>query len=186
MPVVKRKERYDFHAINDALDIENTGPRFYEEEYEVEEGQGCSGERNGFYGKKHTEETKRIISEKSKLLPKYCRANYGEKNGMYGSARFGELNPMWGKKQKQSTKDKISAANKGKPHGNPGVPCPETTKAALAKKNSRKYVVVNPEGKRVEINNLAKFCRDNDLNEMCMRHMIAGRNKQHKGWTNVL
>lgn len=38
----------------------------------------------------------------------------GKKNPMYGISRFGEKNPMYGKKHKNSTKNKISKANKGK------------------------------------------------------------------------
>ena len=42
------------------------------------------------------------------------KANYGDKNGMFGSSRTGELNPMWGKKQTQKCKDIVSQTNRGK------------------------------------------------------------------------
>ena len=53
------------------------------------------GEKNGMYGRKHTEETKKKIS-----------ANR--------SSISGKNNPMYGKKHSDETKKKISAAQKGK------------------------------------------------------------------------
>lgn len=52
------------------------------------------GEKNPFYGKHHTKETKQLISKNR--LGKGGRE--GEKNPMYGDHRFeGENNPMYGK-----------------------------------------------------------------------------------------
>ena len=178
---MRRKIVYDFSPIDEALGISCEGSRLVEDEFEGDSG--SEGMLNGFYGKRHTEETKRIIGEKSKLYPKEWKTNYGEANGMYGSARFGDLNPMWGKKQSEETRRKISEANKGKPAYNKGVPCPKATKEALSTKNSRIYTMTNPCGEVTTIHNLSKFCSDNDLSEACMRHVIAGRNKSHKGWT---
>ena len=53
------------------------------------------GERNGFYGKKHTEEVKKLISEMA-------------------SQRVGELNPFYGKTHTEEVKQKISEQRKGK------------------------------------------------------------------------
>ena len=50
------------------------------------------GEDNHFYGKKHTEETKRKISESRKGKG----GQSGKDNPMYGSDRSGENNPMYG------------------------------------------------------------------------------------------
>lgn len=52
------------------------------------------GEDNGFYGKQHTEETKRKISESRKGKG----ARYGPDNPMYGVRRDGTKNPMYGKR----------------------------------------------------------------------------------------
>lgn len=53
------------------------------------EGSGLTGESNGFYGKHHTEESKKKIGEKSK-----------ERNQ-------GENNPFYGKKHTEETKQKM-------------------------------------------------------------------------------
>lgn len=54
------------------------------------------GENNGMYGRKHTEESKKKMSENSK--GKFC----------------GEDSPHWGKPKSEETKKKISEARKGK------------------------------------------------------------------------
>lgn len=71
-----------------------------------------SGEKNPFYGKTHSDETKKILSEK-------C-ANYGENNGFYGKKHTeetlkimsekkkdlynGEKNPFYGKQHTEESK----------------------------------------------------------------------------------
>ena len=68
--------------------------------------EALSGKGNPFWGKKHTTETRKILSEK-------C-ANKGEANGMFGVHRFGDDNPMFGKSHSKTTKQKMSKLKKGK------------------------------------------------------------------------
>ncbi len=42
---------------------------------------------------------------------------------------------------------------------------------------------INPDGERVTITNLTKFCRDNALDQSTMWRVIKGKERQHKGWT---
>lgn len=163
--------------------------------YEEYEGiSGYEGELNPFYGKKHSEETKEKLRQISLELCKseefrMSRANYGEKNGMYNSARFGELNPMWGKTHSEETKIKQSEKRKEWFKNNEsylkGKPCLESTKKALSEKNSKEYKLISPEGKIVEIKNLTKFAKENNLSVGCLQHVVSGRNKSHKGWENA-
>ena len=51
------------------------------------------GELNGFYGRKHSEETKRLISEHRKGKG----ARFGKDNPMYGKGFKGKDNPMYGR-----------------------------------------------------------------------------------------
>ncbi len=159
--------------------------------FEVEGTTGCEGELNPFYGKKHTEETKEIIRQK---ILKLCedesfrmsRANFDKSNGMYGTNRCGKLNPFYGKRHTEETKKKQSKKRKEwfKNNVNPlkGKPCLESTKKALSEKNSKQYKLVSPEGKVVEIKNLTKFAKENDLNIGCLHQVVSGRNKTHRGW----
>lgn len=59
---------------------------------------GTSGEKNGFYGRKHSQESKMKMSKKLKGKP----GLKGEKNFMYG--KRGKLSPIYGiKRSKEST-----------------------------------------------------------------------------------
>lgn len=72
----------------------------------------CSlvGNRNGMYGKTHSEESRKKISDKRK---KSSNNNYkGERNGMFG--RVGKSNPFFGKSHSPESLEKMSKAKKGK------------------------------------------------------------------------
>lgn len=94
-------------------------------------------ELNGMYGKHHTEEYKKFMSENTKKLwknPEYRKMQSdrmsGEKNYFYGIHMYGELNPRYGKHCTQETKDKISQSKKGKKNLKLSIPiiCIETGK----------------------------------------------------------
>ncbi len=79
------------------------------------EGQSLCGEANGFYGKHHSEETKKLLSEQHKGMTysqetknKLSAMRKGEGNAMWG--RRGELSPHWGKKYSEERKNNISKA----------------------------------------------------------------------------
>lgn len=60
------------------------------------------------------------------------KANFGDKNGMFGSARFGNDNPRFGAIVTQETRDKISKANQGN--------CPsEETRLKLSKSQTERW-----------------------------------------------
>jgi len=54
------------------------------------------------------------------------------------------------------------------------------------KSGSREHKFRSPDGELVEIYNLAKFCRDNDLTRDCMDAVQNSICKQHKGWTKYI
>ena len=56
------------------------------EEYKKNMSKAVSGEKNGMYGKHHTEESKKLMSEHSK------GKTSGSKNGMYGKSKDQALN----------------------------------------------------------------------------------------------
>lgn len=69
---------------------------------------------NGFYGKSHSDETKKLIS-----IANSGRHHTEEAKQKMSIARSGEKNHMFGKHQTEKTKAKISAANKGKCYNTP-------------------------------------------------------------------
>lgn len=108
------------------------------EQYWTEESRALwsiqmSGEGNGFYGKRHSDETKMLISknrsgkcvgekhpfygkhhtEESRM--KMSEALSGEKNPRFG--KKGKDCPIYGRKTSDETKKKISESNKGKHSG---------------------------------------------------------------------
>jgi group I intron endonuclease len=83
---------------------------------------GKYGERNGMYGKTHTEEARKILSEIKK------NKNTGEENSFFGKhhtketkqkfseiakQRIGKKNPFFGKHHTEETKEKLREKNKG-------------------------------------------------------------------------
>jgi group I intron endonuclease len=49
---------------------------------------------------------------------------------------------------------------------------------------AKTYNMLNPEGQLVEIHNMTKFCRENNLVKSHMIAVSKGKLKSHKGWTN--
>jgi hypothetical protein len=64
--------------------------------------EACSGELNGFYGKKHTDESKKLISEH--------HADFS-----------GDNHPMYGRHHSESARHKISKSRKGRSPWNKGL-----------------------------------------------------------------
>ena len=80
---------------------------------------GKPGEKNGMYGKTHTEEVRQILSEVNKCNT-YCKgkkASEKTKQKMSENAklRTGEKNPFFGKHHSKETIQKIREKNIGKP-----------------------------------------------------------------------
>ncbi len=49
---------------------------------------------------------------------------------------------------------------------------------------SKKYTLLNPQGELVEIENLNRFCRKNNLNYKLMADVAVGKRREHDGWKN--
>jgi hypothetical protein len=79
-------------------------------------------------------------------------------------------------------KDKLAVGNK--------IYSPDTCVFVTHKENSRiskqkKYLAKSPNGEVIEIVNMAKFCRENGLNDGHMNAVIKGSRNTHKGWTRA-
>lgn len=134
------------------------------------------GENNPFYGHKHTEETKALMSEREK-----------------------------GKVRSQETRDKMSAAQKGKPKSEEqrrnmslaqqGRVTSEETKQKLREHNLQEevlkknreskmqvWIVTTPEGIEEEVEDLTLYCKEKGLTRSKMYEVASGARKQHKGY----
>ena len=58
----------------------------------------------------------------------------------------------------------------------------EEHKINIAKGASKPYTLIDRNGIKHEILGLKQFCEKNDLSVACMRNLVSGRRKQHKGW----
>jgi hypothetical protein len=98
-----------------------------------------SGSGNPFYGKTHSDETKAILSEKSKEggpSSAKGRKRSDETKRKISESRRGENNPNYGKSPSEETKQKISIANSGENNGNYGKPRSDEVKKKISETNS--------------------------------------------------
>jgi hypothetical protein len=135
------------------------------------------GENHPMYGKKHTEESKKKMSETQKRILK----ENPELHGMLGKTHTEESKEKnrqshLGKKASQETRDKISKARSGKKH-------PEGTGEKIADKLSKMWLMGSPEGNYHIITNLNKWSKENGLDQGNLVKVASGISKQHKGWT---
>lgn len=84
--------------------------------------------------------------------------NTGSKNGMYGKTHSKETIQKWC--------DKRKGVGVGK--NNP---------------NSKTYLVIHPDGKQETVECLKPFCKEYNLNYVCMILVMNGKGKQHKSFT---
>jgi len=54
--------------------------------------------------------------------------------------------------------------------------------ASMANRVAKDYIVTDPQGVEQKIHNLARFCREHDLEAAYMHQVMAGRLKHHRGW----
>lgn len=93
----------------------------------------------------------------------------------------------------QETRNKISAALRGKDIGQQGR---EVLKARLTGKpvhpallqgsieyHSKSYLVISPSGEEYRIKNMRAFCRTHNLDSTGMTKVATGKIRHHRGWT---
>jgi len=102
---------------------------------ERQERWGQSGEKNGMYGRTHTDEVKRLYSEMHKgntyRLGKKASQETKEKMSVIASERLGEKNPFFGKHHSEETKQKVrETKQKNREKNGPTIP-----------KNARKVLI---------------------------------------------
>ena len=133
------------------------------------------GEDHPWYGKKHTEETKKKISETKKR-----------------NRELGITKVRKGFKHSEESKEKNRQAHLGKKRTPEAIEA--TRQSRLGKQqsdfqkqkareaNQKKWLVITPEGEELEIINLRKFAIENGLDQGNLVHVANGRQKQHKGY----
>lgn len=154
------------------------------------------GEKNHMFGKKHSEETKlkisflktgKISTKKGKKLEDIVgidRASEIKNNlSRLASEKIGEKNHMFGKQHSEESKKKMSI-NTIKRFGsdNPSF----GRERSENEKVYDSWELTDKEGNTIIVDNLNKFCRENNLNASCMRDLYYGNAKSHKNWIKVV
>lgn len=151
------------------------------------------GSKNPFYGKTHSEEFRREISERNRELYR------GKNNPMYGVHRFGKDSPHYGKKHSEETKKRLSELKKGKrhtkearekmseSHKNPSLEFREKiSKVTKGINNPRAchYFCTNKSGEIVEcimVNGLKEFCKNHKVSYGEIKKVL-NRDIYYKDW----
>jgi hypothetical protein len=78
-----------------------------------------------------------------------------------------------GRKWSDSYKQKMSFVTKG-------IKKTQEHKDKISEGNSRKWLITKPNGEELEIKNLQKYCKENNLNTSKMCSVASGLRKHHK------
>jgi len=131
-------------------------------------GKDRSNTNNPMFGKKHSEESKKKMSEKKK--------------GVFA----GDKHPLFGKHHSEETKEKIRQKALGRPSPRKGKTHSEESKRKMseAKKGkvsyTKNWLVTFPDNHQEEIDNMADFCRKYTLNRGNMSSVASGRLNHYK------
>jgi hypothetical protein len=119
---------------------------------------GRTGKDSARWGKKHTPETRRKISESNK----------------------GENNPNWGKTRSPETCRRISEGQLGNRRG-------ESTKQKISLSKAKYlYELTDPDGEVYITDNLFSFSEQYELTNAALHLVVNGKQRQHKGWTGKI
>lgn len=120
----------------------------------------------------HTEESRAKISDSLK-----GRIFSDEHKKKISESKIGDKNPMNNPKYRKRVSD-----------GKKGFIIPENIKAKISKSclekniNAKKYNIITPDGDKIVIFNLSKYCRQNKLSNSHMSAVANGKRRHHKGY----
>ena len=137
-------------------------------------GKKRSGIDNPMFGREHSEESKKVMSEK--------------KIGVFA----GEKHPLFGKHHSEETKEKIRQRALGRPSPRKDVILSEETKRKMSETKkgkvsyTKKWLITFPDNHQEEIDNMAEFCRKYNLNRGNMSSVASGRLNHYKKYKVIL
>lgn len=127
-------------------------------------GRHLFGEKNNFYGKHHSDETKRILSEKRKGIP----------------------SPWKGKHHSEETKKKLSLAKKGKPNflvRGPRYSEEEKRELITLQKNRKSVVQLDDIGNIIDVfPSIRNAEKVTNISRRCIKWCLDGKQKHAGGF----
>ena len=131
-------------------------------EHDIPWNKGLAKEDQPWYGRKHSEETKLKISIANKGNQYHSGKNHTEETKLkISESKTGTI-------LSDEHKMKIGQAQKGR------VPS-ENQRKLVSVKVARTYELIDPEGNKFIVTNLAKYCRDNNLASCnLVRNLVKG------------
>lgn len=110
-------------------------------------------------GKHHTEETKKILSEKSKAN---FKPRFGTENPMFGKTGINHHN--YGRKLDETTKEKISKKIKGIKHSTTFRKRRQELSSGANNPKAKTFIITSPDNISYEVKgSLEQFCNDHGL-----------------------
>jgi len=170
---------YDSHRNGYNMNEGGSGSLEYTEEQKKKrsennywKGKDRSGELNPMFGRKHSEESKRKMSDKQKgKLSGDKHFNYGKSlsddtKKKMSESHTGKVSPFKGMSGRFSddSKKKMSLSKKGIPN----------------KKLEKTYEITKPDGSLVVVKGLKRYCLDNNLSFTSMCSVANGKLKHYK------
>jgi group I intron endonuclease len=122
---------------------------------------------------------------------RFLSTRKGRKQTQEEKKRRGEsIRAYWAKNPPKKISDEhrraISEKMSGEKHHNWGKKTPENVRNKISNAvSSVLYTFYNPNKEEVSFRNLKRFCEENNLSETCLREVMRGRRKHHKGWVFV-
>lgn len=134
-----------------------------------------NGKDHPWYGRKHTEESKKKMRESIKMT--YKNGRIPSMKGKRHSEESKEKNRQahLGKKLSKENIEKLRLANIGKSQT-------DYQKQKAREANQKSWRIITPEGEELTIKNLRQFSLNNNLDQGNMVHVANGRQKHHKGY----
>lgn len=131
-------------------------------------------------GKRRTPEARARMSaaaQKRELTPDHrAKISLTLKNKKRPSDYYVRLSSLRkNRSHSPETRVKIGNASRGRKHTVESC-------AKISQMQSRRYIVISPEGYSFEVCGLKQFCRANGLSSGSMSEVASGKRRQYKGW----
>jgi hypothetical protein len=139
-------------------------------------GEGTSGNIRSTETRLKISESHKGLTHSVKTKLKISKAQKGHKGHVYSDENRlkmseAQKNRIYSDEAKLKLSEALKRLNNS-----------EEFKLKRKQAKSKIWVFIDPEGKKIMIKNLSKFCRENNLVRASMTRVAKGEMKNHKGW----